>query len=53
MGKDRAAEGTSERLGAKPRAVKTLAGLAVDDYGESDHRPALVLLHGLTFDRAM
>ncbi len=30
-----------------------LAGLAVDDYGTSDERPPLVLLHGLTFDRTM
>ena len=28
-----------------------LAGLAADDYGASDDRPPLVLLHGLTFDR--
>jgi pimeloyl-ACP methyl ester carboxylesterase len=27
------------------------AGLAVDTSGEPDHRPPLVLLHGLTFDR--
>jgi pimeloyl-ACP methyl ester carboxylesterase len=33
--------------------VRTLAGLAVDDIGESDARPPLVLLHGLTFDRRM
>lgn len=31
----------------------TLAGLAGDDYGESDRRSPLVLLHGLTFDRSM
>jgi pimeloyl-ACP methyl ester carboxylesterase len=31
--------------------VRTLAGLAADDWGESDARPPLVLLHGLTFDR--
>ena len=29
------------------------AGLAADDLGRSDDRPALVLLHGLTFDRRM
>jgi pimeloyl-ACP methyl ester carboxylesterase len=27
------------------------AGLGADDYGHSDDRPPLVLLHGLTFDR--
>lgn len=30
-----------------------LAGLGADDYGKSDHRRPLVLLHGLTFDRTM
>jgi pimeloyl-ACP methyl ester carboxylesterase len=29
------------------------AGLAADDFGRSDDRPPLVLLHGLTFDRTM
>lgn len=29
----------------------THAGLAADDYGRSDDRPPLVLIHGLTFDR--
>jgi pimeloyl-ACP methyl ester carboxylesterase len=33
--------------------VRTLAGLAADDLGESDARPPLVLLHGLSFDRSM
>src|SRR4051812_18345399 len=33
--------------------VRNLAGLAVDDFGESDARSPLVLLHGLTFDRTM
>jgi pimeloyl-ACP methyl ester carboxylesterase len=33
--------------------VANLAGLAVDDVGEADARPPLVLLHGLTFDRRM
>ena len=28
-----------------------IAGLAADDYGRSDDRPPLILLHGLTFDR--
>ena len=31
----------------------TYAGLAFDEYGCPDARPALVLLHGLTFDRTM
>ena len=29
------------------------AGLTADDLGQSDDRPPLVLLHGLTFDRTM
>ncbi|HEY8819317.1 MAG TPA: alpha/beta hydrolase, partial [Candidatus Limnocylindrales bacterium] len=29
------------------------AGLSADDLGQSDDRPPLVLLHGLTFDRRM
>jgi pimeloyl-ACP methyl ester carboxylesterase len=33
--------------------IRTLAGLAADDWGESDARPPLVLLHGLTFDRSL
>src|SRR5690348_9950737 len=33
--------------------ARNLAGLAVDDVGETDVRPPLVLLHGLTFDRTM
>lgn len=33
--------------------VRRFAGLAADDSGESDARPPLVLLHGLTFDRTM
>jgi pimeloyl-ACP methyl ester carboxylesterase len=28
-----------------------LAGLAADDYGRSDGRPPVILLHGMTFDR--
>jgi len=28
-----------------------IAGLAADDYGRSDDRPPLVLLHGMTFNR--
>jgi pimeloyl-ACP methyl ester carboxylesterase len=31
----------------------TYAGLAADDAGHTDERPALVLLHGMTFDRRM
>ena len=34
-------------------ATTTLAGLAADDYGLSDDRAPLVLLHGLTFDRSL
>jgi pimeloyl-ACP methyl ester carboxylesterase len=30
-----------------------VAGLAADDYGRSDDRPPLILLHGLTFDRTI
>lgn len=34
--------------------LRTIEGLAADEYGDpSDHRPPLVLLHGLTFDRFM
>lgn len=33
--------------------TRTLAGLAADDYGHSDDRAPLVLLHGLTFDRSL
>jgi pimeloyl-ACP methyl ester carboxylesterase len=35
-----------------PSATRWLSGLAADDLGQSDDRPALVLLHGLTFDRS-
>jgi pimeloyl-ACP methyl ester carboxylesterase len=38
---------------AEPGTVRTLAGLAADDFGDADGRPPLVLLHGLTFDRSM
>jgi pimeloyl-ACP methyl ester carboxylesterase len=34
-------------------AARTYAGLAADDVGQSDGRPPLVLLHGLSFDRQM
>jgi pimeloyl-ACP methyl ester carboxylesterase len=33
--------------------TRILAGLAADDYGESDLRPPVVLIHGLTFDRRL
>ncbi len=33
--------------------MKFLAGLAADEYGDSDERAPLVLLHGLTFDRGL
>lgn len=36
----------------KPRITK-YGGLAADDYGHSDGRAPLVLLHGYTFDRTM
>ncbi len=39
--------------GQQQTVTRTLAGLAADDWGESDARPALVLLHGLTFDRSL
>jgi pimeloyl-ACP methyl ester carboxylesterase len=38
-------------IGAPVRTWK--GGLAVDDWGDSDHRAPLVLLHGLTFNRAI
>jgi pimeloyl-ACP methyl ester carboxylesterase len=34
-------------------AATVVGGLAADDYGQDDHRPALVLLHGMTFDRSI
>ncbi|HEY2597639.1 MAG TPA: alpha/beta hydrolase [Candidatus Dormibacteraeota bacterium] len=33
--------------------VRKLAGLSVEEFGESDDRAPLVLLHGLTFDHTM
>jgi pimeloyl-ACP methyl ester carboxylesterase len=53
MGTERPTEDSNERQKDEQRTVRTLAGLAADDYGDSDHRPPLVLLHGLTFDRSM
>jgi pimeloyl-ACP methyl ester carboxylesterase len=35
------------------RTGRLLAGLAAEDYGHSDRRAPLVLLHGLTFDRSI
>jgi pimeloyl-ACP methyl ester carboxylesterase len=35
------------------RATRLFAGLAGDLEGDPDHRAPLILLHGLTFDRAM
>jgi pimeloyl-ACP methyl ester carboxylesterase len=42
-----------ERRDSAVGTLRDLAGLAADDMGESDARPPLVLLHGLTFDRTM
>jgi pimeloyl-ACP methyl ester carboxylesterase len=36
----------------KPAAT-WVGGLAADDHGHDDHRPPLVLLHGMTFDRSI
>lgn len=43
------------RLTGQPETGQTqrFAGLAGDDEGNSDDRPPLLLLHGLTFDRTM
>ncbi|HEY5114623.1 MAG TPA: alpha/beta hydrolase [Nakamurella sp.] len=35
------------------RQTGRIAGLAADDFGSSDHRPPLILLHGMTFDRTI
>jgi pimeloyl-ACP methyl ester carboxylesterase len=45
--------GGTRASGQRQAETRTLAGLAADDWGESDARPPLVLLHGLTFDRSM
>src|SRR5260370_22340893 len=45
--------GGTRASGQRQAVIRTLAGLAADDWGESDARPPLVLLHGLTFDRSM
>jgi pimeloyl-ACP methyl ester carboxylesterase len=44
---------TTRATGQPQAVIRTLAGLAADDWGESDARPPLVLLHGLTFDRSL
>jgi len=53
MGKAHPGENTIRGQEHEHRQVRTLAGLAADDYGETDQRPPLVLLHGLSFDRRM
>jgi pimeloyl-ACP methyl ester carboxylesterase len=45
--------GGTRAAGHRQVVIRTLAGLAADDFGESDARPPLVLLHGLTFDRSL
>ena len=45
--------GRAQANGQQQAVTRTLAGLAADDWGESDARPPLVLLHGLTFDRSL
>jgi pimeloyl-ACP methyl ester carboxylesterase len=40
-------------LAATHRPSQQFAGLAADSEGETDQRPPLVLIHGLTFDRRM
>ena len=45
--------GRTRASGQQTAVIRTLAGLAADDSGESDARPPLVLLHGLTFDRTL
>ena len=45
--------GTAQASGQGQSVIRTLAGLAADDWGESDARAPLVLIHGLTFDRSL
>ena len=45
--------GATQAGGQRQAVIRTLAGLAADDWGETDARPPLVLLHGLTFDRSL
>ena len=40
-------------IGSAGATVRRLGGLAVDDYGTTDGRAPLVLLHGMTFDRTI
>jgi len=40
-------------IGSAGATVRRLGGLAVDDYGTTDDRVPLVLLHGMTFDRTI
>jgi pimeloyl-ACP methyl ester carboxylesterase len=42
----------AETLKPEQPVVGMVAGLAADDYGDSDSRHPLVLLHGLTFNRS-
>lgn len=42
-----------EPLNAGQPVVRMVAGLAADDYGDSDSGHPLVLLHGLTFNRGL
>ena len=44
---------TAQATGQGQSVIRTLAGLAADDWGESDARAPLVLIHGLTFDRSL
>ena len=39
--------------GVRQDSARLFAGLAGDLHGDPDHRAPLILLHGLTFDRAM
>jgi pimeloyl-ACP methyl ester carboxylesterase len=45
--------GTTRAGDRRQAVIRTFAGLSADDWGESDARPPLVLLHGLTFDRSL
>src|SRR5258708_16834299 len=51
--KTRRAPPAGPQAGQDHSVTRTLAGLAADDYGTSDDRAPLVLLHGLTFDRSL
>jgi pimeloyl-ACP methyl ester carboxylesterase len=43
----------AHREPAERRTSRRFGGLAAEEYGSQDHRPSLILLHGLTFDRTM